>query len=339
MQAGELAARQELLADARTFFSTAADCRRRRGDAKGAWEVVVRSGSLDPDDVAARLAAARARVDLDDVTGALRELNDLAAMLIEQKRDVQSLAPLREIARLDPGSVGAPRELVRILLEEGLASEAAAYLRDESDARVVRHEGIVEGVPSEPAAALVEELLAPDSLSGGVHAVDPDSTFDGRVADPPTPPETSLADNDIEAVFAKLRDETAQRSGDEAADAAYTRGAAYFEAGELEQSSEQLRAAARSPRRRFAAASLLARIFQQQGRSADAVEWLGHAADAPGLASVVRFDTLVRLADLLEAAGEPASALAVCLELQAEAGDYQDLTTRIGRLSRAQAGG
>jgi hypothetical protein len=163
--------------------------------------------------------------------------------------------------------------------------------------------------------------------------------MDDAIADQRTSSTAPAKIEDIEAVFAKLREGVAQHSGDDAADAAFTRGAAYFEAGEFEHSSEQLRVAARSPRRRFAAASLLAGIFQQQGRTADAIEWLGHAADAPGLADAVRFDTLMRLATLLEAAGEPASALAVCLELHADAGEFRDLTARIARLSRAQAGG
>ena len=350
-------------------FARAAEGRRQRGDANGAWEVVVRSGRLDADDVSARLAAAHARVQLDDVTGALRELHDLASRLIEHERDVQALAPLREIARLDPANVRAARELVRILTDQGLDAEAAVYLR--ADAGGAAAAAVDAGAdlraepPGHPTAVdafadtssqSTDALVANGHASfeehkraadEGTPAVTPTEmrdlplggAMDDTLADPPTS-STLLAENDdIEAVFARLRDGSAQHSGDDAADAAFTRGAAYFEAGEFGHSSEQLRVAARSPRRRFAAASLLAGIFQQEGRTADAIEWLGHAADAPGLADALRFDTLMRLATLLEAAGESASALAVCLELQADAGDFRDLTARIARLSRAQAGG
>src|SRR5436190_15030039 len=128
MKAGELAAEQGLLADARTFFTAAADGRRQRGDARGALEIAVRVGALNPGDVDARMRAARARIDLDDVTGGLQDLHDLAAMLIEQQRDADALVPLREIARLDPGDAGATQELVRILLAQGNVADASAFL-------------------------------------------------------------------------------------------------------------------------------------------------------------------------------------------------------------------
>jgi tetratricopeptide (TPR) repeat protein len=136
-----------------------------------------------------------------------------------------------------------------------------------------------------------------------------------------------------------MRSDAAQRSPEESADLAYTRGAALLEAGELDSSIEQLRVAARSPRRRFAAASLLARAYQTQQKTAEAIEWLGHAVDAPAATREERFDALLRLADLLERTGEPESALAACLELQADAGDYRDVAARIARLSGVRGGG
>ena len=136
-----------------------------------------------------------------------------------------------------------------------------------------------------------------------------------------------------------MRDEALHRPLDEATDVAFTRGAAMVEACELEQCIEPLRRAARAPRRRFAAATLLAQVYERQQRLDEAIEWLGHAVDAPGLTDTDRFETLLRMACLLEQTGEPASALAVCLELQADAGNYKDLSVRIARLSRAQAGG
>lgn len=140
---------------------------------------------------------------------------------------------------------------------------------------------------------------------------------------------------DIEAVFEQLRGEAEHTPSDRAA---FTRGSVMFEVGETRLAIEELRRAAQSPRRRFAAASLLARIHQEQGRDGEAIEWLRHAVDAPELTHLERFDALFRLADLLEHVGEPASALAVCLELQSTAGDYRDLTARIARLLQASGG-
>ena len=42
---------------------------------------------------------------------------------------------------------------------------------------------------------------------------------------------------------------------------------------------------------------------------------------------------------LLDQTGENARALAVFLELQADAGDYRDVPARIDRLARVQSGG
>jgi len=156
---------------------------------------------------------------------------------------------------------------------------------------------------------------------------------------PLAPVRPPAAPADLDSVFAAMRDEALHRPLDEASDVAFTRGAAMVEAGELEQSIEPLRRAARAPRRRFAAATLLAQVYERLQRLVEAIEWLGHAVDAPELTDTDRFETLLRMADLLEQTGEPASALAVCLELQADAGNYKDLSVRIARLSRAQAGG
>ena len=45
------------------------------------------------------------------------------------------------------------------------------------------------------------------------------------------------------------------------------------------------------------------------------------------------------LADALEADGEVARALAVCLELQADAGAYRDVAERVSRLVELQGRG
>jgi tetratricopeptide (TPR) repeat protein len=612
VQAGELAAQQGLLADARTFFTTAAQNRRRRGDTRGALQVTVRLGSLDKSDVDARLAAAQARVDLDDLPGALQALHEVATMLIIEQREADAIGPLSKIVEIDPGNAQAKKELARVLMAQGRDAEAGALLTRDivgndtgllivaaetrlrqgdivaglemidamlasadipvdrvtdlalsltgrqpaaayaivdkltgtaiaasrwteaadlltrfvsaaphhvdaltrlvdvcvdaglndrivdaqvllvdayleagaaAQARYVAEDlvsrqpwdrahyarlraaleaggetdpdraladwlaeaqalgmqadvfedqpvqvfedqpvqEVVSSVEPVPASAVdssegaeivestgaevvsqsaVDDLVAspsdapqmarpeaagltPQTVSprdqqpvtrsrlarNNPHAIDLELIFGrpepkpvasaielpaGKVEEdlsvaldqflltptaPPQAPGKTADPADIEKVFANLRDEAAQRSPDESADQAYSRGAALLEAGEIESSIEQLRAAARSPRRRFAAASLLARAYQHQKKTAEAIEWLGHAVDAPAASREERFDALFRLADLLESVGEPESALAACLELQADAGDYRDVAVRIARLSRAGSGG
>lgn len=603
MQAGELAAEQGLLADARSLLTAASSARRAHGDRKGALAAVVRLGSLDRHDVAARMAGAQARHDLDDVPGALTEFIELAMMLVEEGRDHEALAPLREASALDPANMRVNRELARILVAEGRIADAAAHLTpdavigdsaltllavrvrleqgdedtgfalfDELLARdrhaaadiaslaatmastnadlafrvidrlvtlelddlqtdeAVRHlrafidiaptcvpaltrlvdlcvdgawpEGLSEaqgrladaylsGGRASEAKYIAEDLLtrepwqrrhyhrllaalaaegqanpervladwlaetpafgldepsefdvAPEppvahsvlepsdeGFDGGAASGDDasfdsgqgaerDETRDGRLpapaaapahdeprsranphaidlslvfghpapprppappavgapgnieedlslavdelhqpapapapaggptvspvtpagAPPPSPPPRPAAaqgPRDLERVFADFREEASRRPSEETADAALTRGSAMVDAGELDEAAVHLRTAARSARRRFAAARLLADVHERLGRMDAAIEWLGHAVDAPGVTPAERSDTLLRLADLLERSSETARALAVCLELQADAGDYKDLAARIERLSRA----
>lgn len=552
VEAGELAAEQGLLADARALFIGASHTRRNRGDERGALELTVRIAALDPHDVHARLAGAHARQQLDDRAGALRDLRDLATMLVETDRELDAVEPLRELVAMDPGNVQAARELARILVRHGRIEDAAVHLTadtigEDVELMLVAIEGRLRRGDTAAGLELVDTLLAvapsasdrleplvdalaashrstafdvvdrvvsvriadanwagaaevlrrfvglvPDHVpaltrlvgvcvDGGlapdifdaqalladaylatgaaaeakyvaedlvtrqpenpehvarlrkalalcgeadpdraldewlaslnvlrlddethgdapaVEAVEPASPFppDAEPAAPsarpartnpheidlglifgrdtappeapappapqPSPSSASIEEDlsgaidtippvvldvrppapapDIESVFADLREQAALRSPHDAAELAYARGIAHLETGQFDQGIEQLRTAMRAPSRRFAAASMLATAYQKQGRMAEAIEWLGHAVDVPGVTPAERFDTLYRLADLLETTGEVASALAVCLELQADAGTFRDVDARIARLSQAQAGG
>jgi hypothetical protein len=48
---------------------------------------------------------------------------------------------------------------------------------------------------------------------------------------------------------------------------------------------------------------------------------------------------MYELADALEAAGEVSRALAVCMELQANAGEFRDVAERVDRLAKVQTDG
>ena len=50
-------------------------------------------------------------------------------------------------------------------------------------------------------------------------------------------------------------------------------------------------------------------------------------------------ELLYDLGAILETVGETARALAVFLELQADAGEYRDVAARVERLARVQTGG
>jgi hypothetical protein len=87
---------------------------------------------------------------------------------------------------------------------------------------------------------------------------------------------------------------------------------------------------------RFKAAARLGRLLIDRGDLNEGVEWLERAAEAPAPSPDEGYDLLYELAGALEAQGESARALAILMELDAEAEGYRDVRTRITYLSRAQ---
>ena len=113
----------------------------------------------------------------------------------------------------------------------------------------------------------------------------------------------------------------------------------YLQMGKPDEAVASLREAARSPRLRFEAASLLGRLLLRRGDLAPALEWLERASEAPPPGPDEGRALMYDFGVALDEAGETARALAVFLELQAEAGDYRDTPSRIDRLARTQTGG
>jgi tetratricopeptide (TPR) repeat protein len=151
------------------------------------------------------------------------------------------------------------------------------------------------------------------------------------------PASLPIAAGDLDGVFAQMRDEASRRST--TADDEYKRGLALFKAGQIDECIPVLQAASKAPRLRFATAAILARIFQERGLMPQAVEWFERAAEAPAPTEDEGHRLLYELADALEATGESARALAICIELQSEAGDYRDVAARVDRLAKVQSRG
>lgn len=101
LQSGDLAARQGTLADAKLFFLQVAERRKARGDRKGAAEVAIRLGTLDPEDLDARLRAGQLAAEMGDTAVALREFREVAAKLEKQDRYADALVPLQLAYDLD----------------------------------------------------------------------------------------------------------------------------------------------------------------------------------------------------------------------------------------------
>ena len=157
---------------------------------------------------------------------------------------------------------------------------------------------------------------------------------------PPAPPaaEPAAAPADLDGVFGNLRDQASRRGGVDDGEKDYRRGLALRAAGDVEGCIQALEKASRSPKLRFGASWLIARLYRERDMLPNAVEWLERASEAPAPTPDESNQLLYEWAEGLEKVGEVARALAICLELQAEAGSYKDVDERIDRLTKVQAG-
>jgi tetratricopeptide (TPR) repeat protein len=132
LQLGEIAARQGLLADAKQYFNQLADRRKARGDSRGAAELTVRIGTLDPNDLDARLVAGRAAAGMGDSSTALREFRDVADRLREAGRLDDHINVLVDIVAQDPSDHAAASSVAMALVARGDFERAKPYLSPET---------------------------------------------------------------------------------------------------------------------------------------------------------------------------------------------------------------
>jgi tetratricopeptide (TPR) repeat protein len=190
--------------------------------------------------------------------------------------------------------------------------------------------------PTPPSAPTARASAASDDVEVDLSIV-LDGIKPGTAATPlPMPPPSTPAD--LDGVFGNLREQASRRSGFDDADKEYKRGLALRAAGDIDGCIAALEKASRAPKLRFGTSWLIARIYRERDMLPQSLEWLERAAQAPAPTSDESYQLLYELAEGLEQVGEVARALAVCLELQADAGSYKDLGARIDRLTKVQAG-
>ncbi len=192
-----------------------------------------------------------------------------------------------------------------------------------------------------PFLSTVLNPLPPPSDAGDID-VDLDGGFHPR-ADPAADTGRSFpaADRapDLEDVFVQLRGEVSRKSMLETAESEYRRALALKAAGDLDGCVDALLVATRAPSLRFVAGSLLGRLYKERGQISDAIDWFERAAQAPAPSPAEYHELLFELLEGLEASGDVTRALAVGLELQADAGSYRDVDERVDRLAKVQARG
>jgi tetratricopeptide (TPR) repeat protein len=190
-----------------------------------------------------------------------------------------------------------------------------------------------EAPPAAPAKPATARASADDVEVDLSIVLDPSKS----AAAPPKPAPAHEPTQDLDSVFGNMREQAARKSGLDEADKEYKRGLALRAKGDIDGCIAALETASRSPKLRFATSWLIARLYRDRKMMPQALEWLERATLAPAATTDDAHQVLYELADGLEQVGEGARALAVLLELQADAGDYQDIDARISRLTKVQA--
>jgi len=226
---------------------------------------------------------------------------------------------------------------------DGIISER---LSGESPFLAVEKMDLNEGVIFDTPPVQAEEEPAPppaakakESKKGKGKAATTGAEVDltDMLNDPAEP--AAPAARSLDQVFRGMRDESNRESSEEAAAEQYRLALTYHEMGMPEDAIAALEAAARSPRQRFDAASMLGRLYLDRKDMAHAIEWLERASEAPAPTPDAGRALLYDLATTLGSMGEQSRALAVFVELESESGGYRDVNKQIERLSKAQARG
>ena len=87
--------------------------------------------------------------------------------------------------------------------------------------------------------------------------------------------------SNLDDVFRDFRDEVSRQSAVDQAEQHYKVALTYRDMGMIDDAVRELEQAAKSPRLRFDASALLARLLRDRGDVASAVEWFERAAEAP----------------------------------------------------------
>ena len=184
--------------------------------------------------------------------------------------------------------------------------------------------------------AIVLDTIEID-LSAALAGLGTPSTSAPVPAGSPVPAPPADEAQDLDTVFERMRARAAQHPGGDGS-LEFERAEQRLEQGLVTEAVADLRAAARAPLYRFRAAARLGRLLIARGETAEGIEWLERAAEAPAPDADEGWSLLYDLADALERIGENARALAVLLEIEADAGAFRDVRQRVAALSRVQAG-
>jgi tetratricopeptide (TPR) repeat protein len=161
LRAAEISEKQGLLADAKAVLTHVAERRLRRGDKRGAAEIHLKLGSLDPSDLASGVAAAKAAAELGDTAGAVQRLLHLAAECQKKNKPAESLSALDEAIKIDPENREVRGELFGRFMDSGDLERATGFAASSADFKSIASEYYARGKGDE-ALQVLEWALEQD---------------------------------------------------------------------------------------------------------------------------------------------------------------------------------
>jgi tetratricopeptide (TPR) repeat protein len=234
-------------------------------------------------------------------------------------------------ASLDGPLRSAQTQLADAYLDTGRGAEARVIAED-----LLEHDPDCEAHAQRVRRAM-ELLGAPDAERTvvdvrGRHGMSDVSESDANGSTEEAPASDDM-EIDLSEVLAGIGDAPEAHPNDP-----YDRALKHLADGRTDEAMADLRDATRASHTRARAAADLGRLHISRGELEAAVEWLEQAADGPAATKEEGFAVLYELADTLERLGESARALAILVDLDADAGGYRDVRLRIEQLARAQPG-
>ena len=332
-QLADIAGRNGLLLDARSHYARLIRDRRSRGDERGAVDCLIRLGQLEDADVDTRMTAARALTERGESKQAAKVVLRAAEELARQGRAPEALEALTHAAQLDPEDQEIREKLSAAAVQEGPALVAPPPMEQappEPEPVWTEPEPVStapQPVVAEAPMTQEEPVEEPAGEDLGVALSVAEAVPDAAPDDPPL----------LESIFQELHAQVAQKQQARAREQ-YEHGLRHLDEGRVDEAVASLEEAARTPTMRFEAAASLARICIGRHEFQAGVQWMERASEAPAPTPDAGFALLYELASALEQLGETARALAVLMEIEADATDYRDVRDRIAVLSQVQAG-
>jgi tetratricopeptide (TPR) repeat protein len=328
-QLADIAGRNGLSLDARSYYGRLIKDRRAAGNEQGALDCVIRLGLLDDATIDARRTAAKALVERGETKQAARLILGVADLLTKEERVAEAFETLKEAARLDP----TDQEIQLKLVDAAPPSLPPPAAIEESPAPVQPPQTAVPVVTLEAVDAIASSaddgtIVLASTPSDAAAVLEEIATIPD-----PQPAEPLPLDAFFEELHGKIaRDQEARARGQ------FEHGVRLLTEDRQAEAITNLEEASRTPALRFEASSQLARIYQGRGDLRRTIEWIERALEVPAPVVEERVALMYDLGDALATEGETPRALAIFMEVESESSGYRDVRERIAQLSQAEIG-